>query len=159
MKNPLHNELTPLYAPSTGVLDTLSLITSKHSVNSGFSGTLLELFGNNADYMVINNNACGDDNRNEPRESNPYKNEQTESIYGYPNPTSGIFTIQINNSEVNYNILELSSASGKMLAKYDIFGKNSIELHTNEFSNGLYICKLNNTVTGRTIGIKMIVQH
>lgn len=159
MKNPLHNELTPLYAPSTGVLDTLSLITSKHSVNSGFSGTLLELFGNNADYMVINNNACGDDNRNEPRESNPYKNEQTESIYGYPNPTSGVFTIQINNSEVSYNILEINSASGKILTKYDIKGKNTIEINTSEFSNGLYICKLNNTVTGRTIGIKMIVQH
>lgn len=159
MKNALQNELTPLLAPSPGVLDTLGLITAKHSVNSGFSGTLLELFGNNADYMVINNNACGDDNRNEPRESNPYKNEQTESIYGYPNPTSGIFTIQINNPEVNYNILELSSASGKMLTKYDIMGNNKIEINTNEFSNGLYICKLNNTVTGRTIGIKMIVQH
>ena len=87
------------------------------------------------------------------------KDEKTESIYGYPNPTSGIFTIQINNSEVNYNILELSSASGKMLTKYDIMGNNKIEINTSEFSNGLYICKLNNTVTGRTIGIKMIVQH
>ncbi len=147
------------YAPSTGVLDTLGLITAKHSVNSGFSGTLLELFGNNADYMVINNNTCGGNNGNEPRESKPNNNEQTEGIFAYPNPTSGIFNIQINNPEVNYNILELSSASGKMLAKYDIFGKNSIELNTNEFSSGLYICKLNNTVTGRTIGIKMIVQH
>lgn len=158
MKNPLHNELTPLYAPSTGVLDTLSLITSKHSVNSGFSGTLLELFGNNADYMVINNNACGDDNRNEPRESNPYKNEQTESIYGYPNPTSGIFTIQIND-KVHYNALELNSDSGHVIKHINIQSKSLVELNTSELSNGTYFCKLINTETGSSVVLKMIVQH
>ncbi len=159
MKNPLHNELTPLYAPSTGVLDTLSLITSKHSVNSGFSGTLLELFGNNADYMVINNNACGDDNRNEPRESNPYKNEQTESIFAYPNPTSGNFTIQNNDAGAHYNILELNSSTGHVIELYNIEGKYLMEINTSELSNGIYICRLKNTSNGKSIGLKMIVQH
>ncbi len=147
------------YAPSTGVLDTLSLITSKHSVNSGFSGTLLELFGNNADYMVINNNPCGDNNRNEPRESKPYKNEQTESIYGYPNPTSCVFTIQINDKAVHYNALELNSDSGHVIKHINIQSKSLVELNTSELSNGTYFCKLINTETGSSVVLKMIVQH
>ncbi|MBL7832295.1 MAG: T9SS type A sorting domain-containing protein [Saprospiraceae bacterium] len=147
------------FVPSIVILDSLTVIRAKNTINSDFSDALLMLFGRSSVDPILHLADCGGNNENVPRESKPYKNEQTESIYGYPNPTSGVFTIQINNSEVSYNILEINSASGKILTKYDIKGKNTIEINTSEFSNGLYICKLNNTVTGRTIGIKMIVQH
>lgn len=145
------------YVPSVGVVDTLNLITTKNSVNSGFSGTLLELFGSNADYIVSNNNPCGGNNEN--RESKQSENKQTESIFAYPNPTSGIFTIQINKVETTYNILELHSVSGIILKKYNIEGNSIIQLNTHELSNGLYICKLKNTESGKSINVKMIVQH
>ncbi len=147
------------YIPSIVILDSLAVIRAKNTINSGFSDALSMLFGQSSVDPIFHLADCGGNNENEQRESKPNNIEPVGSIFAYPNPTSGLFTIQINDSEESYNILEINSASGKMLTKYDIMGKNTIEINTSEFSNGLYVCKFKNSITCRTIGIKMIVQH
>lgn len=59
----------------------------------------------------------------------------------FPNPANNSFTIHILNEENKIYVLEIYNLMGQSISSDKIFN-NSITLHTENFSQGMYICKV-----------------
>lgn len=67
-----------------------------------------------------------------------------ESFFGFPNPTSNIISITNNLKSGENSLLEVFDINGKKVMEKVVTGENNeIHLDVSDFSNGVYICRLN----------------
>ncbi|WP_456438439.1 PQQ-dependent sugar dehydrogenase [Psychroserpens sp.] len=78
-----------------------------------------------------------------------------QSFKLFPNPSNGVFTIQLNELSDSNNTFEIISINGSSVLKQSIKG-NSTEVNANTLSPGLYFLKINNSET--TIYKKIIIK-
>ena len=71
--------------------------------------------------------------------------EETASVQEtiYPNPVQSVFNITLH-QQVDEATVTIIDANGRMISttKYDVAGKNSIEVNASEMKTGLYFVKL-----------------
>ena len=71
--------------------------------------------------------------------------ESTEIVIGprlFPNPAGNLLNIEIPAITAGFNILQILDMSGRVVAKYDIAGKNFVRLQTDQFTPGIYALRL-----------------
>jgi Secretion system C-terminal sorting domain len=72
-----------------------------------------------------------------------------------PNPSNGVFEVQINNALSDNAIIKMMSFEGKVLAqtKHDLKQDNKIAMDINQYANGIYFVNINMNGSNKTVKI------
>lgn len=73
----------------------------------------------------------------------------------FPNPTSDLVNIQLNNKQQN-NVIELIDIKGKVIFSVTSIGKEFVTINTQSFANGVYMVRLRNELGQKNM--KLIIQ-
>ncbi len=88
-----------------------------------------------------------------PLNSNEFISDANVKIA--PNPSSGIFTVTIGNTQSNTTNIEVYNQSGALTKHAEYISKNKFEIDLKELANGIYFLKVINA--GNTITRKIII--
>ncbi|MFN0200338.1 MAG: T9SS type A sorting domain-containing protein, partial [Bacteroidia bacterium] len=73
----------------------------------------------------------------------------------YPNPTTGILTVEINGKMSEFYVADLT---GKVLQRYEVNNQESITVDISEFANGIYLIRYEYE-TDKWMTGKVILSH
>jgi hypothetical protein len=74
----------------------------------------------------------------------------------YPNPSTGLFNIELKQAAVNFNKVKMYNAMGRLVSQHHVIGK-SVIIDLTEQSNGFYIFEFTNGL--QRIVKKAILAH
>jgi len=84
-----------------------------------------------------------------------YDGNVNTNISIYPNPTKGIFTIEIENINETESFIHIYNNIGILLYKEKMGNKNKFPIDLSTFTNGLYQIEI---IQGETINFKKIIK-
>lgn len=69
-----------------------------------------------------------------------------EGIHIFPNPSNGIFTVELSSSNVSGQLdLKICDLTGKQIYEGIYLGKSRYEIDLSEFAKGVYIISVNSS--------------